>query len=78
MSGASAARGCVADVSGGCMSLLSVLLIGLAAWIAILVVVVAMCRAAARAEGKAELSDPARAPAAADAPPPGAILITHN
>jgi hypothetical protein len=60
------------------MSLLTVLLIGLAAWIAILVVVLAMCRAAAHAEGKAEHMDPARAPSAADAPAPGAILITHQ
>jgi hypothetical protein len=60
------------------MSLTTVLLIGLAAWISILVVVLAMCRAAAHAEGKLERADPAPAPTATDAPAPSSILLSQR
>jgi hypothetical protein len=60
------------------MSLTTVLLIGLAAWISILVVVLAMCRAAAHAEGKLERVDPAPTPTAKDAPARASILASHR
>ncbi len=63
---------------GDSMSLFTVLLIGLLAWISILVVVVAMCKAAAHAEGKFERVDPAQAPTSADAPAPSAFLVSHR
>jgi hypothetical protein len=72
------ARRAVPRPFGDSMSLLTVLLIGLAAWISILLVVVAMCRAAAHADGKDERVDPARTPASTDAPAPNAILVSHH
>jgi hypothetical protein len=60
------------------MSLFTVLMIGLAAWISILVVVLAMCRAAAHAEGRVERTDPAQAPPATDAPAPTGVLVSHR
>ena len=66
------------------VGLFTVLLIGVAAWLSILVVVVAMCRAAAHADGKSDISTRTvdRAgqlgtTAAPEAPAPGAVLI-HN
>jgi len=63
---------------GDSMSLSTVLLIGLAAWISILVVVLAMCRAAVHAEGKVERVDPARAPTSTDPSAPNAVLVSHH
>jgi hypothetical protein len=60
------------------MSLFTVLLIGLVAWISILVVVLAMCRAAALADRSVERVDPAQAPTSTDAPAPSAILVSHH
>lgn len=65
------------------MDLFTVLLIGLAAWLSILLVVIAMCRAAARADGNLELGNRrsergSSAPTGTEAPAPTAVLIGHR
>ena len=61
------------------VGLFTVLLIGLAVWLSILVVVLAMCRAAAHDDGIAGLDEQPqqREGITAEPPAPGAVLAHH-